>query len=171
MSLPVEIVYVTISILSIILYVLSVQCKKKKDILIVQIGASLSYLIVYLIKAAWSGVAVEFLEELKDLVFIKTEKDNKKIPIIFLIIFITLLIAVSIYFYDGPLSLLPLIINITYFISTYFKNPKYIRLVMLINAFIWIIYNLYVEAYIIVIGNILEIISAAISLIRFKEKK
>ena len=145
--------------------------KKKENILWTQIGASMCYLIVYVIKGAWSGVSIEILEELKNLVFIKIEKKNKKIPISILIIFLSLLVGVSIYFYDGVLSLLPLFINILLFTSTYFKNPKYIRYTMLIAGLLWGIYNIYVGAYIICIGNFLEIISAIISIIRYKKTK
>ncbi len=166
-----EIIYFIVSILSIFLYVMSVQFKKKKHILTTQIGASFCYLIVYVIKGAWSGVFIEILEELKNIIFIKIEKNNKKIPLYILIIFILLLIIVSIIFYDGPLSLLPLLINILLFTSTYFKNPKYIRYTMLIAGLLWAIYNIYVGAYIICVGNVLEIISATISIIRYKEKK
>lgn len=166
-----EIIYIIVSILSIFLYVMSVQFKKKKNILTTQIGASFCYLIVYVIKGAWSGVFIEILEELKNIIFIKIEKNNKKIPLYILIIFILLLIIVSIIFYDGPLSLLPLLINILLFTSTYFKNPKYIRYTMLIAGLLWAIYNIYVGAYIICVGNVLEIISATISIIRYKEKK
>lgn len=165
------IIYTTVSILSIFLYVMSVQFKKKKHILITQIGASLCYLIVYVIKGAWSGVAIEILEELKNVVFIKIEKNGKKIPVSALTIFIALLAIVSIIFYDGPFSLLPLAINILLFTSTYFKNPKAIRWAMLFAGIMWGIYNLYLSAYIILIGNVLEVISATISIIRFKEKK
>ena len=77
---------------------MSVQFKKKKDILITQIGASMCYLIVYVIKGAWSGVSIEVLEQLKNIVFIKIEKKNKKIPAIVLVIFLSLLVGVSIYF-------------------------------------------------------------------------
>ena len=106
----------------------------------------------------------------KRLKTLKIEKHNKKIPIYVLIIFISLLIGVSIYFYDGILSLLPLLINIILFISTYFKNPKYIRYTMLLCGLLWGIYNIYVGAYIICIGNFLEILSATISIIRYKKK-
>lgn len=166
-----EIIYFIVSILSIFLYVMSVQFKKKKHILTTQIGASLCYLTVYVIKGAWSGVFIEILEELKNIIFIKIEKNNKKIPLYILIIFILLLIIVSIIFYDGPLSLLPLLINILLFTSTYFINPKYIRYTMLIAGLLWGIYNIYIGAYIICVGNVLEIISATISIIRYKEKK
>lgn len=166
----VTIIYYIVSILSIFLYVMSVQFKKKENILLTQIGASMCYLIVYVIKGAWSGVSIEVLEQLKNCIFIKIEKKNKKIPVFILIIFLLLLVGVSIYFYDGVLSLLPLFINIILFTSTYFKNPKYIRYTMLIAGVLWGIYNIYVGAYIICIGNILEIFSAIISIIRYKEK-
>ena len=165
----VTVVYITISILSILLYVLSVQFKKKENILITQIGASLCYLIVYVIKGAWSGVFVEVLEETKDIAFIKIEKEDKKIPLSVLGIFIALLVIVSIIFYDGILSLLPLLINVLLFTSTYFKNPKYIRYVMAIAGLLWGIYNIYVGAYIICIGNVLEIISAINAIKRYNK--
>ena len=167
----ITIIYYIVSVLSIFLYVMSVQFKKKENILITQIGASMCYLTVYIIKGAWSGVSIEILEELKNIIFIKIEKKNKKIPLYILITFILLLVSLSIYFYDGVLSLLPLFINILLFTSTYFKNPKYIRYTMLICGLLWGIYNIYVGAYIICIGNFLEILSATISIIRHKEKK
>lgn len=167
----IDIIYIVISVLSIFLYVISVQFKKKKHILLSQIGASLCYLIVYVIKGAWSGAAIEVLEELKDISFIQIEKKKKKIPFLVLFVFLSLLVAVSIIFYDGPFSLLPLIINVLLFTSTYFKNPKYIRWTMLFSGILWSIYNLSLGAYIILIGNVLEVISAIISLIRFKNSK
>lgn len=165
----VNIIYIVVSILSIFLYILSVQCKEKKNILIVQLLASLSYLIIYVIKGAWSGVGVEVLEESKDVIFIGYEKKDKKIPFIILAIFIILLFIVSFIFYDGPVSLLPLVINIILFVSTYFKNPKWIRYLMVLCGFLWGCYNLYVGAYIILIGNALEIVSAFIAIYRYKD--
>ena len=165
----VNIIYVVVSIASIFLYILSVQFKKKKHILITQIFASLSYLIIYVIKGAWAGVAVEVLEETKDVVFIGYENKKKKIPLVILVLFIISLFVVTFIFYDGYGSILPLVINIILFVSTYFKNPKWIRYVMVLCGFLWGCYNLYVGAYIILIGNALEIVSAFISIYRFKD--
>ena len=165
----VNIIYVVVSIASIFLYILSVQFKKKKHILITQIFASLSYLIIYVIKGAWAGVAVEVLEETKDVIFIGYENKKKKIPLVILLLFIISLFVVTFIFYDGYGSILPLVINIILFVSTYFKNPKWIRYVMVLCGFLWGCYNLYVGAYIILIGNALEIVSAFISIYRFKD--
>jgi hypothetical protein len=52
---------------------MSVQFKDKKNILITQIFASISYLIIYVIKGAWAGVSIEILEETKDIIFIGYE--------------------------------------------------------------------------------------------------
>lgn len=164
-----ELIYIVVSIASIFLYVMSVQFKDKKNILITQIFASLCYLIVYVYKGAWSGVSIEVLEESKDIIFINYEKKNKNIPMGALVVFIGLLILCSIIFYDGALSLLPLVINILLFTSTYFKNPKYIRYVMLVSGILWGVYNLYLGAYIILVGNILEVISAIYSIYRYKD--
>lgn len=166
-----EVIYYVVSILSIFLFIISVQFKEKKNILLIQSFAAMCYLIVYFILGAYSGCVIELIEQIKDLVFYRYENKKKEIPIILLIIFVSLLLIASIVTYDRFYSLLPLIINLSYFISSYFKDPKHIRVVMLICGFIWIIYNIFIGAYIIIIGNILEIISATISLIRHKENK
>lgn len=167
----VKIIYYVVSILSIFLFVISVQFKEKKHILLVQALASMCYFIVYLILGAFSGCAIELIEQAKDIVFYNFENKNKNIPLILLIIFVILLLIASILTYDGLFSLLPLVINLSYFVSSYFKNPKHIRIVMLICGFIWIVYNISAGAYIIIIGNALEIVSAIVSLIRYKDKK
>ena len=166
-----EVIYYVVSTLSIFLFVISIQFKEKKNILLTQSFASMCYLIVYFILGAYSGCVIELIEQVKDIVFYGYEKKKKEIPLILLFIFVSLLLVASIVTYDGFYSLLPLIINLSYFISSYFKDPKHIRVVMLICGFIWLIYNIFIGAYIIIIGNVLEIISAIISLIRHKTKK
>lgn len=164
-----EIIYYIVSILSIFLFIISVQFKKKKDILLTQTFASMCYFIAYWILGSYSGCTIELIEQTKDIVFYQYERKNKKIPIMALVIFVCSLFIASIITYDGFYSLMPLIINLLYFISSYFKNPKYMRLTMLFCGFLWIYFNFKVGAYIIIIGNVLEIVSAIISLIRYKK--
>ena len=159
------IIYYIVSILSIFLFVISIQFNDKKDILLIQTFASMCYFIAYLILGSHSGCAIELIEQTKGIVFYRYEKKKKEISIILLIIFVSSLIIT----YDGYYSLTPLIINLLYFVSSYFKNPKYMRITMLLCGFLWIYFNFKVGAYIIIIGNILEIISAMISLVRYKK--
>lgn len=157
-----------VSVISIFLFIISVQFKNKKDILIIQTLSSICYMIVYFLLKAYSGATIELVEQTKNIVFIEYEKNNKDIPLLVLLLFIGLLIIITILTYNGLNSIMPLIIYILYFLSSYFKNPKTIRTTMILCAIIWMLYNYSIGAYLMIIGNILEIVSAVISLIRYK---
>lgn len=164
-------IYIIASILGIIFFIASPLFKKKKDILISQIGAAFCYMIAYIIKGATSAWLIEIIEQIKDLIIIRFERKKKNVPGFILAFFILLLIVVTIIFYDGYYSITPLIINIAYFISTYFKNPKHIRYTMLVCAFLWAFYNYSVGAYIIIVGNVFEVISATYSIVKYKKSQ
>lgn len=167
----ITIIYNISSVFAALCFIGSIQFKKKKNILLIQSFSAFFYFITYLIVGAISGCIIQLICQIKNLFFYHYEKKNQNSPLILLIIFLLSLIIVSIFTYNGFYTLLPLIINILYFISSYFKNPKYIRIIVLICGFIWIFYNITVGAYIIIIGNIFEILSAAISLFRYRKDK
>lgn len=166
----IEIIKYVTSILGVIFFIISPLMKKKKYILMSQMGAALFYMINYIIIGATSGWLIEIVEEIKDFIIIKYEEHNKKVPIVLLITFIISLFVITIIAYNGISSIAPLVINIAYFISTYFKNPKYIRYTMFICAFIWMYYNYSVGAYIFIVGNVFEAIFALISINKYKNK-
>ena len=51
------------------------------------------------------------------------------------------------------------------------KDAKWLRIVFLLTAFLWLYYNITMGAYVAVGGNILEIISGTISIFRFNKKE
>lgn len=167
----IHILNIIFNILGVAAFISSVQFKEKKSILLVQFLASMFYFASYLLVGATSGYITELIEGTKDLAFYGYEEKGKKIPLALLIGFVLLLIVVAILTFDGLYSIAPLCINLAYFISSYFKNPKYIRLTVLICAFVWIYYNFTVGTYFIIIGNIFEIASSSIALMRFKQKE
>ena len=83
------------------------------------------------------------------------------------LIFLTLLIIPFVY--NSLFDLLPIIITIIYIVSTWQNDMKIVRIFFVVAAFLWIIYNLYVGAIIPLIGNVFEIISGVLALIRFKK--
>lgn len=163
-----SIFYYVVTVLGVIFFIFSVQFKKKKDILIVQTLASIFYMISYYMIGAYTGFATEFVEEIKDMTLVYYENKHKKVPLLFLILFLLVLVLIGVFTYEGIYTLIPIIINLAYFIATYMKNPKYIRLIVLICGILWAIYNFTAGAYVIIIGNMFEIISAAIALKRYK---
>jgi len=89
--------------------------------------------------------------------------------IMFLLLFVFLILFIGVFTYDGVLSLIPIVISVFYTLSSFNSNAKWNRFCVLFLAFVWIYYNFKVEAYISILGNLMEIVSGILALVRFKE--
>lgn len=157
-----------IGALAVLLWVISVQQKKQYKILFLQALANLMYTIQYFLLGVFTAGSMNLVSCGRCFLFYKKRKEKKNIPKIYLIGFILSLVTLGIITYENKLSLIPIIITIFYTISSYMKNSNWLRIIFLVAAFIWVYYNYTVGAYVCIIGNILEIISGSISLIRFR---
>ena len=157
-------------IIGVILWIYSVQNKKQEKILFFQFLANLGYATQYFIINAFSASTMNLTSSLRSLIFYIKRKNNNEISKLWLIFFISLIIIFGIITYDGLLSIIPIIISLFYAISSWLKETKWMRTVFIIAAFVWIYYNLEVQAYTAIISNVFEIISGTISLIRFKNE-
>jgi len=156
--------------LAVLLWLISVQQKKQYKILFLQAIANFLYTVQYFLLGAFTAGCMNFVSFGRCFLFAEKRKKEKEIPRIYLLGFILILITLGMITYNGYLSSIPIVITIFYTISSYMKNSKWLRIIFLIAAFIWIYYNYMVGAYICIIGNIFEIISGTISIIRFNKK-
>lgn len=152
-------------VFAIALWVISIQNKKREKILLFQFWANGLYMVEYSLLGAFSASVMNLVSSLRCLVFYKGKKKNSLIS---LVLFSIIVIILGILTYDGLLSLIPVIITLFYTISSWVKNPFWNRITVLVAAVIWIYYNFSVGAYITVVGNVFEIISGIISLVRYK---
>ena len=150
---------------------LSVQCRKKKHMMMVQSAAHILYAFQYALLGAFSAAFMDIIAVLRNILFYKYDKDKKKIPIILPTIVILITIFVGTLTYTNPLSLLPVIVAILYTIGASFRDPKIYKYIFGTCAIAWLFYNLKFQAYVCVIGNIMEITSTAIALIRETKRK
>ncbi len=150
-------------------FISSIQMKEKRKLVFLQLIANLFYGIGYWILNVKTAVCMNFISVIRCIILYFTKK--KKPPIIYLFILISLIIIIGIITYQNLLSIIPICITILYTISTWQDDMKVIRYLFIIAAIFWIIYNLYVGAYAAIIGNIFEIISGIIAIIRFKKKQ
>ncbi|NLC47791.1 MAG: YgjV family protein [Tenericutes bacterium] len=149
----------------------SVQCRKKKHMMIVQMFAHFLFSIQYALLNAFAASYMDLVAVIRSLLFYKYDKSRKKVPIklIIPVLFCTLVIG---YFnYTDILSLIPLVTALSYTIGASFKDPKVYKKVFSVCAALWFIYNLTVGAYVCVIGNLVEIASAIIAIKRDKKSK
>lgn len=144
----------------------SVQCRKKKNIMLVQAIANTLYAVQYTLLNAYAASSMNIITALRSLIYYFFSKKNKKIPVYIPVLVTIIIIYIGYLNYSGLLSLVPPIITIAYTISATYKNPKIFKTTFMICSFVWIYYNFTVEAYICIVGNVLEIISSITSIKR-----
>ena len=156
-----------IGCMAISFWVISIQYKDRKNILLFQAIANLFYSIEYFLLGAFSASIMNLLSTFRCFIFSKTKKKTTKL---FNFLFCLIILIIGIFTYNGLLSLIPPIITLFYTISSSKHNNMWNRLTVLVAAFVWIFYNYKVGAYITILGNIFEIASGILSIVRFRNK-
>lgn len=160
-----------LALFAILFWVISILLKNKKNILLMQVIANGIYGIEYLLLGAFSAASMNFLSFLRLLVYYFYALLNIKMPKWILFVFIALVLLFGIITYDGLISLLPIIITVLYTYAFWQNNLNVARIIYTVAAIIWIYYNYEVGAYVGIIGNILEITTGLISLIKYRGGK
>ena len=157
-----------IGLFGFLVFVSSVQVKEKKKLILFQLVANFLYGVSYFLLNVKTAFFMNMVSVIRCaiLYFTKQEKPSK----LFLFLLLAMIVVITIFTYDGPLSLLPTIITAMYTISTWQNNMTVIRYAFIAAGLLWIFYNFNVGAYVIIIGNIFEVISGIISLKRFQKK-
>lgn len=160
-----------LGLLALVSWVSSVQLKNKTDILKLQIVASIFYCLHYAMLDAVSAAAVSIVSIIRLLTIFLIERKGRRVSVFLLVLFILLLFVVGALTYVKPLSLIPIFITILYTYATWQSNTKIIRIIFFICGWLWIYFNYNVGSYILIIGNMMEIISSTVSFFRFDFRK
>ena len=151
-----------IGLLAIILNVSSLQFKKKTSMMKMLLITNILFLIQYFLLKAYSASLICLITIIRTILFTRYDEKKQRIPINLLIFILIICIIVGTFTYKNLLSLVPVIIAMTYTIAATFKRPEKFKIVYGICGIIWLIYNYKVKAYVNIIGNIFEITSSFI---------
>jgi hypothetical protein len=147
-----------------ILSIIALLYKNKQKLLKIQLLSNLLYSLQYAIMNAMSASYVTLIAIFRSIFF---KNENKKILKISILTLTA--IIVGFFSYTGTLlSLLPILCSIICIFGASIKNVRYYKLVYGFCSAIWIYYNFKVGAYIIILANICEIISAIIGYFRYE---
>lgn len=153
--------------LAVITFLLSFQFKKRNNIIIVNLTSRLLYIIQYILLGAFEGAVLDFAGfVLSFFAGYKQKTFVKKHFLIIMIIVNILLICLGLRMCRDVFGIFA-ILGIVFEISAlWLTKEKNIRILSLIAAPFWLIYNLSSAAYGSAVGNILAMISIAIAMIR-----
>ena len=155
-------------LIALVFIVISFQKNNKKKLLNLQILASLSYGIQYLLLSAYSGAIVNIVCIIRNYIFSKYEK---KIPLYWLIVILIAMLSISVFTYDGVHSILPALAMGLYSCALYSGKLKAIRIADVITCLILIVYSLRVSALMAFIATLIELFSSLLAIYRYDIKK
>ncbi len=148
-------------------WVLSYYRKEVRDILIFQSASNALYFIHYLLLGALSGAYLSVIGIARNVSFLAFKKNKTILVISFIIAYI----LVTVLFYEGLYSVLPMCGGSIYLVYM-LKNEKLSLLKgELICALLWMIYNVFVHSYSGTIAEIILIISCINQIIKIKSTK
>lgn len=162
-----NIIFANISgFIALIISIYMYQAKNKRNLLLRQVIYTFFILIEFFLLNAYIALFVSLISFFRSLIFYYY---NKKGIILskWYIYFIMFLFLLTILFtYKNVLSLIPIFIGITYTLSLQLKNVRRIKIICLVLSFLWIIYYLFINAYISIITRVIDIIAIIYSLIK-----
>ena len=161
-----------IGLFAVIIFLLSYQQKKRKNIIIWNATSRVLYIVQYLMLGAFEGVALDIIGTISSVAAHK--KDNiiisKHIKLVVIIINLIIL-AAGLSLYENVFSLFPIAGVILHTSALWLTKEKTIRRISFLGSPFWLIYNLASRAYGSAIGDILTMVSIGTAIYRYDVRR
>lgn len=155
-----------LGILGLLTSVLSFQFKRHKPIVLCKMVSELMFALQYFLMGAFTGCLLDLISGGRNFLFYKcVEKKRSTFPLI--IAFSLLVVALAIFSWAGPISLLPMAAKVLTTVSYGMKNEKLLRCITLPSCLCWIAYNIFVGGWEAMVSDILSLISILIAIYKF----
>lgn len=164
-----EIVTQIVGIIAMFFSVFSFQMNTHKKIMLMQIGATLFFGIQYGLLGAVTGMVLDFVAIVRDVVFYYQDKKwaaHKAWPYVFAIIFI----IAGIITYENPTSLLMTAAMALNTFTFSFTKPVLVRSTILISSPLVLAYNIFNFSFGGIINEVFVFISSIVGMLRYDIK-
>ena len=159
-----------LGVIAIVLGVLSYQMKTRQRLVVVQLLTTITFSIHYCLIGAWSGMALNAVSAVRNVVYFCTEKkggSSKKWSYIFAVI----MSIAGILSWQGWYSVFMVAALVINCIGMGFTNPQSTRKSILITSPLALIYNCFVLSAGGTVFEVMSIISAALGIWRNRGKE
>lgn len=161
-------------VLGYLLLGITYSLKSRKSILIVSFFSLVSSFFAYLFLNAYSGMAMMVLAIIRNLIFIKQDKNSgdkirlKDLFILFILYSLTIVLAI--FTYTGIYSVISVVASMVYTYSVWQRREILYKVLGIPASILWIIYNYFVKS---IFGVILEfalLVYEVINVIKIKKE-
>ncbi len=158
-------------ILAVLTFLLSYQCRSRKNIILLNIISRMLYVAQYLCLGAYDGIALDSCAAVSSA--LAARKDHPRIARRRRLVFLlanALLCAAGLLFYRNVFSLVGLVAAIVETCALWLDRESSIRWLTLVSAPIWFAYNFANGAVGSMVGNVLTVVSVGIALYRHRSR-
>ena len=155
-----------IGVLAFLIYVLSFYRKTPKMILIYQIVGNFAYAMHYFLLGALSGAFINFVGMFRNISLMNVKKFKNIIGIVVVLLYL----LITIIFFEGVYSVLPLVANSQYVFAILNGTRKNLLVGGIIGSLLWILYATCVNSYSGVVTESILVISNTVQLLRLSKK-
>lgn len=152
--------------IALIIWVISLQLSEKHKMLFLQLISNIFYGIQYVLLGLFSAASMNLVSIVRCFIFGNDSKKNKETPLWLLGVFVSAILLLAIINCKTLLDIVPIIAALFFTVSSWQKSTRVICFSCLIAAVFLAFYNFVVGAYINLAGNVFEISSAVIAIIR-----
>ena len=156
-------------VIALVCTVVSMQLKKKRQLMILQTASEFFIVAQYFVKGAFTGSLMAVISFVRDIIFTKYEK--KRAPFWILVIIYVAMTGAMIFSWAGPLSLLPYVGSLVYAWTLWYGKVKWICFGNAVGNSPYLIYTILTGNYVLFAMTLFEVISAVIGFLRFDYKK
>lgn len=168
---PYQIITQLVGYVALVLAMISFQMKKRSRLMAFQMSASLTFCIQLLMAGAITGGCLDFISFIRTIIFSMNDKYKWAKSPLWFVFFVVALVVVGIITWGGWISICAILGAVFSTIALWMKDAKKVRLISLLVAPCWIIYNIYYGTWAGVINELIATTSIVIGIIRLDLKK
>lgn len=150
--------------LALLISIYMYQAKNKRDLFLRQLIYTFFMLIEFILLKVYIALYITIISFFRTLLYYNYQKNNKKIPNVFLGLIIFLFFISLFFNHKNIFSIIPLLIGVIYTLTLLINNVNKIKIICIILSILWIIYYLIIQAYVSIIKCIIDIIAIIYSL-------
>lgn len=154
------------SVLAFITLIISICIKDRKRSLCVQSLNCLFEAIYNFIISAFTGAFLSIINLIRSFLFINKKKFSKRVYLIMLIIFESIIIINCLYTWQGIISLLPTIGSIIRTYCLWQSNMKLVRISGITTGFLYGSYYIYYSSWFMVLGDVVLLVTGIYVLLK-----
>ena len=160
-----------LGIITLIIFVISLQQRKKETFLLLQTGGTLLFILQYILTGRMTGAVVFGIIAIRGFVYYFYKKKNIQPSKIVLIAFLAILSIATFFTWQNIFSIIPFIATVAKTWGTWQDDMKWVRRTSVLGQSSMIIYNLTASMYTGALTEICNLTSTIIAIWRYDYRK